>query len=497
MKNVFLIAGTLLFHTIIFCQKTEKKTLYFQTDQSDITSTSQKTLESFKKEVNGKKIKKITLIGHTDFVGSDIYNLKLSQKRVTNVKNFLLDFGYSDQLITTQFEGENQPVADNFSEMGKQKNRRVEILVEYYEDQTSQLVNTQKISINHLLEFEQKFRSFHINPLRDTVLFVDDKGSQLYISKNSFQDVKGNDVNNWVDIEYREYRNAAEMAYSKIPMTYRENDEDFLFNSSGMFEIRGTLNNQSISMKPNSKMVMDYALARKNQNTNFYQLNDKTQSWSKIQDIDKIYLNPTFGKNQIIQKGKGHKKRHKGKRTFWQKIVDFVFQRNFPKNDDGFIPDNAVNLQDNKTDNTLLLDGYAGADAGHTYPDIVKGLNCSSFGVYNCDQIYRLGSPLQIQATYKDENGKVIGDGSVLSMIDLNYNGAFSFNPSYFVCNGKGKNVLVLFTNSGDLYLLEKEKFNEMNITKDGNYTFAMTKMNDKIKNSDDLASYLGISTKN
>ncbi len=78
-------------------------------------------------------------------------------------------------------------------------------------------------------------------------------------------------------------------------------------------------------------------------------------------------------------------------------------------------------------------------------------------------------------------------------MMDLNYNGAFSFDPKRFTCSGTGKNALVLFTKSGKLYIMEPSKFKEMNILKSGTYTFTMKEMTHEIKSSDDLAKYLGI----
>ena len=114
-------------------------------------------------------------------------------------------------------------------------------------------------------------------------------------------------------------------------------------------------------------------------------------------------------------------------------------------------------------------------------------------GVYNCDQIYRLAKRVQIKANYVDLEGNKIKQLHVLSMIDLQYNGAFSFDPRNFVCDAKGKNVLVLFTKSGDLYIIGEQEFADMNIDRDGVYTFAMKKMTEEIKNSKDLALYLGI----
>ena len=75
----------------------------------------------------------------------------------------------------------------------------------------------------------------------------------------------------------------------------------------------------------------------------------------------------------------------------------------------------------------------------------------------------------------------------------LDYNGAFSFNPNRFTCSKEGDNILLLTTNGAKVYLLEKGKFEQMNIDESGNYTFVMKDVTDSITNSDELAEYLGI----
>lgn len=145
---------------------------------------------------------------------------------------------------------------------------------------------------------------------------------------------------------------------------------------------------------------------------------------------------------------------------------------------------------DDRSAGSLLA---AGIDQGHTYPEIVKGLNVISFGVYNCDQIYRLKERVIINPEFVNSEGAIIENQYVLSMINLDYNGAFSFYPSRFLCDASGKTVLALFTKGGNLYLINAEDFKALNISSSGSYTIAMTDMSDKITSSEELAEYLGI----
>jgi outer membrane protein OmpA-like peptidoglycan-associated protein len=67
--------------------------------------------------------------GYTDNVGSDDINNKLSEKRAETVRAYLIQQGLSDANVTSQGFGKTTPVADNSTAEGRQKNRRVEIVV--------------------------------------------------------------------------------------------------------------------------------------------------------------------------------------------------------------------------------------------------------------------------------------------------------------------------------------------------------------------------------
>lgn len=70
---------------------------------------------------------KIVLTGHTDDVGSDEFNLQLGMDRANEFKEHLVGLGVPEAQISTQSKGKSMPVTDDTSEIGQQKNRRVEI----------------------------------------------------------------------------------------------------------------------------------------------------------------------------------------------------------------------------------------------------------------------------------------------------------------------------------------------------------------------------------
>ena len=80
------------------------------------------------------KLKDVTLevviaVGHTDSIGTDAYNQRLSVRRAESVKAYLVSRGIEANRVYTEGKGEKQPVADNKTREGRAKNRRVEIEV--------------------------------------------------------------------------------------------------------------------------------------------------------------------------------------------------------------------------------------------------------------------------------------------------------------------------------------------------------------------------------
>jgi outer membrane protein OmpA-like peptidoglycan-associated protein len=72
---------------------------------------------------------KIAVEGHTDSVGGDEYNMKLSDNRAAAVRDFLVEQGVPPAVVTSQGFGKTMPVADNSTAAGRQQNRRVELVV--------------------------------------------------------------------------------------------------------------------------------------------------------------------------------------------------------------------------------------------------------------------------------------------------------------------------------------------------------------------------------
>ena len=102
---------------------------FFDFDKSVIKPEGKAKLDDLVGKIKDINLEVIIAVGHTDSIGSDSYNQKLSVRRSEAVKAYLVSKGIEKNRVYTEGKGEKQPVADNKTAEGRAKNRRVEIEV--------------------------------------------------------------------------------------------------------------------------------------------------------------------------------------------------------------------------------------------------------------------------------------------------------------------------------------------------------------------------------
>ena len=106
--------------------------ILFVTGSYKLLSKSYKGLNDVVKIMNDNPDMLLAIDGHTDYVGSDEMNQKLSDSRAASVKAYIISKGISENRIVSAGHGESMPIADNKTAAGRQKNRRVEMKMSYY-----------------------------------------------------------------------------------------------------------------------------------------------------------------------------------------------------------------------------------------------------------------------------------------------------------------------------------------------------------------------------
>jgi len=102
---------------------------FFDFDKSVLKPEGKAKLDELVTKTKDINLEVIIAVGHTDSVGTDAYNQKLSVRRSEAVKAYLVSKGIERNRVYTEGKGEKQPVADNKTAAGRAQNRRVEIEV--------------------------------------------------------------------------------------------------------------------------------------------------------------------------------------------------------------------------------------------------------------------------------------------------------------------------------------------------------------------------------
>ncbi|MGP9556240.1 OmpA family protein [Psychrobacter sp. AOP7-A1-24] len=101
----------------------------FQVDEAVIPEVNKELLDRAAEIINNVPDMKLMIVGHTDSQASDSYNMELSQERADSVKTYLVSQGVDEAKLNTKGMGESEPIADNSTEQGRFRNRRIEFLV--------------------------------------------------------------------------------------------------------------------------------------------------------------------------------------------------------------------------------------------------------------------------------------------------------------------------------------------------------------------------------
>ena len=103
--------------------------LLFSFNNADIKTEHQTELNRLANQLNKYQLDKLKFVGHTDNVGSNEYNLKLSKERAQNVANIFISQNFKPENLQVSGRGSEQPIKPNDTEEHKAENRRVAVII--------------------------------------------------------------------------------------------------------------------------------------------------------------------------------------------------------------------------------------------------------------------------------------------------------------------------------------------------------------------------------
>lgn len=103
--------------------------LYFEHDTTKLTHESKDLFPEFLRTIKNRKPNEVYVVGHTDMVGTEAYNIELSSKRAKYVRNLLVSNGVKPGTFFVSYYGKSRPLVPTKNEMPEPRNRRVEVII--------------------------------------------------------------------------------------------------------------------------------------------------------------------------------------------------------------------------------------------------------------------------------------------------------------------------------------------------------------------------------
>lgn len=267
--------------------------VFFESAKFDLSDSSKMYLKALADTLKTKLKLQISISGNTDDVGDSIFNLKLSENRSREVRRFFIENGIDSNKIKIGYNGENKPLADNSSDMGKQKNRRVDIAVKWEIPKPPE----PKGDVRELMVMlANPVSTYCVAGNRDTVLFTE-RGTKLVILARAFGDEKVC-KEECITIEFKDALGQADMIFDNL--TTVSNGQ--LLESGGMAYINARCGKKNLRLKtPNSMfLVFPIDTFKENMKVFYGQRNSETDpmNWNQSKK-DKVWTADDDFHNQL------------------------------------------------------------------------------------------------------------------------------------------------------------------------------------------------------
>lgn len=253
MKTILTTFLTVILTINLFAQQAIKETVLFDYDKYELTASAKNILAKCYDKIKDSDFRQITIIGHTDSDGSDNYNMTLSENRAKMVLNFFLSKNISKDKIKIQYYGEKKPIAKNDNDQDKQKNRRVEIIIE-------------QGNLDSKFQFDKHAQVFSISTDKDTVLTCAE-GTIIKIKANSFVSEKtGKAITGTIKFSVMEFYKISDILLSNLSTT----SNGQLLETAGMFNIIASANDEELKLKKGQSIEINFPTKQKENNMQLF-----------------------------------------------------------------------------------------------------------------------------------------------------------------------------------------------------------------------------------
>ncbi len=317
---------------------------------------------------------------------------------------------------------------------------------------------------------------------RTATIKFEGTASTLTIPKHALVNATGEVVKGSYELQYRALNNPADMATAGFPLLSTGSTAEGI-ESVGAFEVRAFQKGTPLFVAPGQQLLLDYELEKRMSQATLYHLEDSSRTW--LASAQALTL-PSKGAYEEVVDTVAFGEANRVYQASLRAANPEQPQRRKDTLDAGTImmmPKRLEKLSDATPPqpNQYLVRHYKN-------PKLVRALRLRSFGAYNCGKAYKVPNQIAIAAEYTDLQKAVIEHARTLSVIDLDYQAAYSFMPDQFICNSQANNVFLLWTEDGSLYSFVKRA--SLNL-QTGTYSFQMENLSERISNSRELKGYL------
>ncbi len=243
MKRMFFLPVLFLYAGSLLAQISFQRAVFFETDRHELTAEAVEVLDQLLSELQSLADYSVDIRAHTDDRGATGYNDRLAEKRAEAVQEYLAGHGVEARRTAVSSFGERDPLYANDSDEGRQRNRRVDMLVDGYRlESMAELWE----KLDH-----QDRQIYTIDPAQPTRL-TGERGTTLWIDAGAFISADGHSPGGPVEIVLEEAYDFESMLKSGLHTTAGGR----LLQTGGMIYIGATAGGQPLQLRGGQSLLV-------------------------------------------------------------------------------------------------------------------------------------------------------------------------------------------------------------------------------------------------